>query len=92
MRVVSIDSVAVSVGMIVGIRLASIVLPEPGGPIINKLWLPLAAIVIARFAISWPRTSAKSSSYFDSVSNNSFKRDGVGSISNSPAKKPTACV
>ena len=49
-------------GMIVGTRLASIVLPEPGGPIISKLCPPAAAMVIARLAISWPRTSAKSTS------------------------------
>ena len=49
-------------GRIVGIRLASIVLPEPGGPSISRLWPPAAAMVTARLAISWPRTSAKSTS------------------------------
>ena len=36
-RVVSSDSTAVSGGSTVGIRLASIVLPAPGGPIIRML-------------------------------------------------------
>ena len=37
-------------GKIVGIRLASIVLPLPGGPIIKILWPPAAAISRARLA------------------------------------------
>jgi len=61
-RVVSSDSAGVSGGRIVGIRLASIVLPDPGGPIINRLWCPAAATVSARLPDSWPRTSAKSAS------------------------------
>jgi hypothetical protein len=32
---------------------------------INRLWRPAAAMTMARLAISWPRTSAKSSSYFE---------------------------
>ena len=44
MRVVSIDSLLVSGGRIVGTRFASIVLPEPGGPIISTLCIPAAAI------------------------------------------------
>ena len=90
MRVVSIDSAAVSGGQIVGTRLASIVLPLPGGPSIRMLWLPAAATTIARLAISWPRTSAKSSSYLESSWNSSPIRDGAGSIGSVPAKKPTA--
>jgi hypothetical protein len=62
MRVVSIDSAAESCGRIVGIRLASIVLPPPGGPSMHTLWPPAAATQIARFAASWPRTSEKSMS------------------------------
>ena len=38
-------------------RLASMVLPEPGGPIIRRLWPPAAAISMARLAVCWPRTS-----------------------------------
>ena len=50
----------VSGGRIDGNRLASIVLPDPGGPIIKMLWPPAAATSSARFAICWPRTSLKS--------------------------------
>ena len=46
MRVVSSDSSGVSGGRIVGIRLASMVLPLPGGPIISRLWWPAAAMVM----------------------------------------------
>ena len=42
-------------------RSASMLLPLPGGPIISRLWPPAAAIVSARFGISWPRTSLRSS-------------------------------
>ena len=44
-----------------GSRAASIDLPEPGGPIISKLWPPAAAISNARLALSWPLTSLRSS-------------------------------
>ena len=40
----------------VGNRLASIVLPEPGEPINKILWRPAAAICNARFASCWPFT------------------------------------
>ena len=43
-----------------GIRLASILLPVPGGPMRRMLWPPAAATSMARLAFSWPRTSAKS--------------------------------
>ncbi len=49
-------------GRIEGIRRASMDFPVPGGPTINILWPPETAISIARFAISWPLTSAKSGS------------------------------
>ena len=42
-----------------GRRLASMVLPEPGGPIMRMLWLPAAATSSARLAVCWPRTSLK---------------------------------
>src|SRR5712672_533931 len=48
-------------GRIPGMRAASIDLPEPGGPIIKRLWPPAAAISSARFALSWPLTSLRSS-------------------------------
>ena len=41
-------------------RLASMVLPEPGGPIIRMLWPPAEATSSARLAVCWPRTSLKS--------------------------------
>ncbi len=39
---------------------ASRLFPTPGGPIISKLCPPLAAIVSARLAFSWPLISEKS--------------------------------
>jgi len=39
---------------------ASIDLPAPGGPTINMLWPPAAAISSARLAVSWPLMSARS--------------------------------
>ena len=53
----------VSAGRIVGSRFASMVLPEPGGPIIITLCPPAAATSSARLTCSWPFTSAKSTSY-----------------------------
>ncbi len=50
MRVVSRLSAGVNGGRIVGSRLASRVLPVPGGPIIRTLWPPAAAISRARLA------------------------------------------
>ena len=50
-------------GNIDGRRFAIIDLPEPGGPTMMRLWPPAAATSNARFTDSWPRTSAKSSSY-----------------------------
>lgn len=49
-------------GMIDGSRRASIVLPEPGEPIISTLWPPAAAISSARLATRCPLTSLKSAS------------------------------
>ena len=43
-----------------GSRRASIVLPDPGGPTINRLWCPAAAISSARRAAGWPHTSRRS--------------------------------
>ena len=50
----------VSGGRMVGMRLASMVLPEPGGPIIRMLCPPAHAISRARLAVCCPRTSLKS--------------------------------
>ena len=41
-------------------RLASMVLPEPGGPIIRMLCPPAQATSMARLAVCCPRTSLKS--------------------------------
>ena len=46
--------------MMPGSRRASIVLPDPGGPTINRLWCPAAAISSARRAAGWPHTSRRS--------------------------------
>ncbi|MNL55748.1 hypothetical protein D3C87_1791800 [compost metagenome] len=43
-----------------GKRLASMVLPEPGGPTSITLWPPAAATSRARFAKACPFTSSKS--------------------------------
>ena len=60
MRVISSAPPAASGGRIPGSRRASIVLPEPGGPTISRLWPPAAAISSARRAAACPRTSARS--------------------------------
>ncbi len=60
--VMSIASSNVIGGMMVPIRLESIDLPEPGGPIIKMLWPPATATSMARFACCWPLTSEKSES------------------------------
>ena len=43
-----------------GRRLASMVLPAPGGPIMSRWWPPAAAISRALRTTGWPRTSARS--------------------------------
>ena len=48
--------------MIPGIRLATMVFPAPGGPIIRRLWNPLTEISTALLKDSCPRISLKSSS------------------------------
>ena len=58
--VVSSASSNVSGARMEGRRLASMVLPEPGGPIMRMLWEPAAATSSARLAVCWPRTSRKS--------------------------------
>jgi hypothetical protein len=60
--VVSSASSSVSGGQMPGMRLASIDLPLPGGPIISTLWPPATATSMARFTCSCPFTSAKSCS------------------------------
>jgi hypothetical protein len=53
--VTSSDSSCVIGGNMDGMRRASIVLPQPGGPTRMTLW-PAAAISSARFATIWPQT------------------------------------
>ena len=45
-------------------RLASMVLPVPGGPVMSRWWPPAAAIESARLAWLWPRTSFSESPSF----------------------------
>lgn len=58
---VSMASASDSGGRMDGSLDASMVLPEPGGPVISTPWPPAAAICKARFAMSWPAMSRKSS-------------------------------
>jgi len=58
-------------------RFASMVLPEPGGPIINTLWPPAAATSSARLAVVCPRTSRKSGRHSSGEVNDGGD-DGVG--------------
>jgi len=53
-------SVSLSAGKMPGRRLASMVLPVPGGPVISTLCAPAAATSSARLANGWPTTSAMS--------------------------------
>jgi hypothetical protein len=54
--VTSSDSSCVIGGKMDGMRRASIVLPQPGGPTRMALCPPAAAISSARFATIWPQT------------------------------------
>ncbi len=63
MRVVSMASSSDIGGRIVGMRLASIVFPAPGGPMKIMLWLPAQATSSARLAACCPRTSRISTAY-----------------------------
>ena len=76
-----------------GRRLASIVFPEPGGPISMMLCPPAAAISIQRLTLSWPFTSAKSNSGVSTCLKNSSRV----SISTrwrvfSPLRKSITCL
>src|SRR3989442_1235644 len=51
-------------GRMVGMRLASMVLPAPGGPMKMMLWPPAQATSRARLAACWPRTSRRSTKYW----------------------------
>jgi hypothetical protein len=74
----SSSSAGVSGGRMVGSRAASIDFPEPGGPIISRLWPPAAATSSARLPLSWPLMSARSSSVpFGSARTPGFGRDST---------------
>lgn len=82
MRVVSMDSAGVSSGRIVGIRLASIVLPLPGGPSISRLCtnLPSSGIMPKRIeimptAFSYQRFSNPEQAQGDSTRRQTSLRD-----------------
>ena len=76
METSSISS-GVSGGRIEGRRAASIDLPEPGAPIISRLWPPAAATSSTRLALSWPLTSARSGSGVGSASTLGLGRASV---------------
>ena len=73
-------------------RLASIDLPEPGGPIMQTLCPPAAATVRARLTLSWPRTSRKSKCPSPSASLwvNGSPSSAYGSTLGSPLRKAIA--
>ena len=81
--VTSSASSGLSRGRIDGSRLASMLLPDPGGPTSSRLWPPAAAISRARLAFSCPLTSAKSGS---GVSRGSGVQGGAGSKAFSPVR------
>ena len=85
-RVTSRDSASASGGRRPGRRRASIVLPEPGGPDINRLCPPAAAITSARLARGWPRTSPRSGWVCPALG---AAGDGKGPGSRSPRSSPT---
>ena len=68
MAALSSASFSVMEGKIPGSRVASMVLPVPGGPSKIRLWPPAAAISMARLAWCWPTTSERSSAMMSSVS------------------------
>ena len=89
MRVTSTASAAVIGGRIEGSRRASIVLPVPGGPCMNRLWPPAAATSRPGMSAFWPRTSARSSIGSGSTSAGG---SGTGAGSARPASTSTASV
>lgn len=65
-------------------RLASMVLPAPGGPIMRMLCPPAQATSRARLALSWPFTSAKSGRPSDCCLSNSLRSTVTGANSDAP--------
>ncbi len=83
----SIASSCVSGGRMPAILRASMVLPEPGGPISNTLCEPAAATSSARFAVICPRTSPKSGTV-DGSSSTAASGLADGSRPDRPSPRP----
>ena len=75
-----------------GRRRASIVLPEPGGPTMSRLWPPAAAISRARRASAWPRTSERSGPSAAARARRSPMGGGVVRASSVPSAMASASV
>ena len=86
MRETSSASSTVIGGRMEGRRRASMVLPEPGEPIISRLCPPATATSIAVLTDSCPFTSAKSSPPSRSDSTRSARSVKQGSMTTSPAR------
>lgn len=90
--VVSRASARVNGGIMVGMRLAIIDLPAPGGPTRRMLWPPAQATSKARLTVSCPLTSAKSTSKTDDVRANSPRvSTTVGATDMRPDRKSMTC-
>ena len=90
MRVTSSASSGVRGGRMDGIRRASIVLPAPGDPTMSRLCPPATATSIARFAPSWPFTSAKSSPESRFAATHAARSVRTGVSGSAPERKSTA--
>ena len=69
-----------------GKRLASIVLPVPGGPHSRRLCAPTAAISSARRACGWPRTSTRSGTC------TSTPADTAAALAGASDSRPARCA
>src|SRR5438094_4437884 len=87
--VVSSASSKVKGGRIEGMRLASMVLPEPGGPIIKMLCPPAEATSSARLAVCCPRTSLKSTVNCCACDNAAAGSEANGAMPLEPFSNPT---
>ena len=84
--VTSIASGCVSGGRTDGSALASSVFPDPGGPLISRLWLPAAATSSARFPFSWPRMPEMSNAVAASFGASTLSSYSTGAMSASPRR------
>src|SRR5213594_3627917 len=85
--VVSSASSRLIFGRMVGSRRASIVFPDPGGPIIRMLCPPAAATSSARLACACPFTSAKSTSSFARSANSAARSTCASGSVPRPSRK-----